>query len=72
MNHEPGCGCALCVDKLMFSAAKGVPIEQQIEAVVGVMSAIEAPELLPALRTLQFVRDNQAQIRKAVSKKGIP
>jgi hypothetical protein len=64
--HPNDCACNDCVNALLASAAKNVPIEQQIGAVVAVMSDLEASELLPVLRTLQFVRDNQDKIRKAV------
>ena len=43
-----------------------VPIEKQIEDVVSMLSAWDVPELVPVLKTLQFVRDNQEKIRKAV------
>jgi hypothetical protein len=66
-DHPAGCPCQDCVNRLLAEATKNVPIEQQIGAVVAVMSDLEAPELLPVLRTLQFVRDNQDKIRKAVS-----
>lgn len=45
-----------------------VPIEQQIETLVAVISDCNIPELLPVLQTLQFVRDHQKEIRAAVKK----
>jgi hypothetical protein len=49
-----------------------VPIEQQIEVVVGVLSDFDIPELLPILRTLQFVRDNQEDIKAMIAAKRNP
>jgi hypothetical protein len=37
---------------------------------VAAISDFDVPELLPALKTLQFVRDNQERIRKAMKGKG--
>jgi hypothetical protein len=67
-EHGWDCACGGCVDHLLAIACKSVPIEQQIEIVVGIISDIDAPELIPVLRTLQFVRDNQVAIRGAVKK----
>jgi hypothetical protein len=69
LDHAADCSCVDCVNRLLMTACKKT-IEQQIEIVVGIMSDLEAPELIPVLRTLQFVRDNQAVIRGAV-KKGV-
>lgn len=69
-SHKAGCACNDCITALQDAVCRTVPIEAQIEAMVAAISDFDVPELLPALKTLQFVRDNQERIRKAMKGKG--
>ena len=67
--HGTDCACWECVDaveRAIVQRAMDVRLDigQQVDLVVSLISEFSAAELLPVLRTLQWLRDNELKIKQ--------
>lgn len=69
LQHGTDCACWDCVDaveRAIVQRAMDVRLDigQQVDLVVSLISEFSAAELLPVLRTLQWLRDNELKIKQ--------